>query len=361
MLSFIRTFIVLCLVYSPVFAVQIETFYGSVNVEEPVLLELIESPAFQRLKHIHQYGVAYYTTHCEEFTRYEHSLGVFSLLRAKNCSLEEQIAGLLHDVSHTIFSHVGDWIFNQQNQETDYQTLTHSDYLERSGLGNILRKYGYTIEEILPKQEYFPALEQPLPTLCADRIDYNLQGAFYQGVITREDAVHMFHEIQFIDGEWISNDHELLKKLVRFSIFMSQDCWGSGTGYVLSMWLAEAILRGLDIRAISMEDIRFGIDQEIWNRLLVLDDPLIQKNMHMILHPSDYHSSVSKEEANLFIIRKFRGINPLVVVDGKRVRLTTTDPILAEEFQTAKDRMDHGWAIKINTDNVEHRLESSYR
>lgn len=347
MLSFKRLLILLCLLYYPIAAVEIETFYGSVDVEEPVILELIDSPAFQRLKHIHQYGVAYYTTHCEEFTRYEHSLGVFALLRAKNCSVEEQIAGLLHDVSHTVFSHVGDWIFNRQNQDVDYQNLTHVDYLEHSGLGDILRKYGYTADQVQPKQERFPALEQPLPTLCADRIDYNLQGAFYQGYITHEEAIRMFHEIQFIDGDWISKDHALLKKLVRYSIFMSQDCWSSGTNYVLSMWLAEAILRGVNLRVFSMDDIRFGIDQEIWDRLMTADDPLIKKNMHMILHFSDYHCYVDPSEADLLVISKFRGINPWVIVDGKRVRLNTTDPLLAEEFQMAKDRMAKGWSIKL--------------
>jgi hypothetical protein len=49
----------------------IETFYGAIAVEEPVLLELIESSAFQRLKYIHQYCVSYYTTHREEYTRYD--------------------------------------------------------------------------------------------------------------------------------------------------------------------------------------------------------------------------------------------------------------------------------------------------
>ncbi len=350
----ILTLIVTCLFYGPVFAVQIETFYGIVDIEEPVLIELIESPAFQRLKHIHQYGVAYYTTHREEYTRYDHCLGVFLLLRAKNCSLKEQIAGLLHDVSHTIFSHVGDWIFHRQNQEIDYQDFTHSDYLEGSGLGEILRKYGYTCEELQPLQKYFPALEQPLPTLCADRIDYNIQGAFYQGFITYEEALRIFHEIQFVDGAWISNEYELLKKLVRYSIFMSQDCWGSGTEYILSMWLAAAIIRGIDIGIFTIEDVRFGIDQEIWDRLLVLNDPLIQKNMHMIMNYSDYHCLVSAEEADLVIISKFRGIDPLVIVDGKRVRLTTTDPILAEDFYTAKDRMAKGWAIKLHEPALQH-------
>lgn len=342
-----KCLLILFLICSPLWTKPIETFYGACEVEEPVLLELIESPAFQRLKHIHQYGVAYYTTHREEYSRYDHSLGVFYLLRAKKCSLEEQIAGLLHDVSHTAFSHVGDWIFNRQNQEVDYQTLTHTGYLEQSGLGEILNKYGYCTEEILPKQELFPALEQPLPTLCADRLDYNIQGAFHRGYITREEAIHLFHEIQFIDGEWISNELEILKKLVRYSLFMTQDCWGAGTNYVLSMWLADAILRGIDVGILDMEEVRFGTDSEIWTRLLISEDPLIRKHMHMILNPFHYHGFVDKKDADLFVVCKFRGIDPLVLVNGKRVRLTTTDPNLEKEFQLAKMRMANGWAIQF--------------
>ena len=92
---------------------KVDTFYGSIDVQEPVLIDLIHSPAVQRLKRVHQYGVAFYTTHKENYTRYDHSLGVFAILRLKEASLQEQIAGLLHDVSHTAFSHVGDWAYDQ--------------------------------------------------------------------------------------------------------------------------------------------------------------------------------------------------------------------------------------------------------
>src|SRR5581483_9422118 len=310
MLQLVRFFLsfIACALVTCIFAAPIETFYGIAEVEEPVLLELIESPAFQRLKGIHQYGVAYYTTHSEEYTRYDHCLGVFFLLRSKGLSLHEQVAGLLHDASHTVFSHVGDWIFRCENQETDYQTLTHSDYLERSGLGDILQKHGFRIEDILPKEELFPALEKPLPTLCADRIDYNLQGAFHRGFITRAEAERAFHEIAFIEGEWISHEPELWKKLARYSIFMSQECWGSGTEYVLSMWLAEAIWRGIDIGILSVDKIRFGTDQEVWDCLLASSDSIIHKIMRKIQNSSEYYSYASKEEANLNVKCKFRGI-----------------------------------------------------
>lgn len=336
LLLFILSF---CSLYSDI----IETFYGEIEVNEPVLLELIHSPAFQRLKEIHQYGVGYYTTHREEFTRYEHSLGVFTLLRENGRSLEEQIAGLLHDVSHTVFSHVGDWIFNHQNDEVDYQSLTHADFIEKSGLKAILEKYGFTVEGILPKESLFPALERPLPNLCADRLDYNIEGAYHRGVLTKEEAIALFHEIRFIDSNWISKDTPLLKKLVRFSIDMSKSCWGSPMNYVLSMWLADAIQRGLDTGLLTMDEIRFGTDSQVWNKLL--DDPVMDK----LQNPFNYIAFCSDEDEDLHINSKYRGIDPLVMVDGEPKRLTSLDPELKKEFEEGEKIHSQGWGVKFRT------------
>lgn len=290
---------------------QIDTFYGSIEVDEPVLLELIDSPIFQRLKNIHQYGVSYYTTHREEYNRYDHSIGVFAILRTNNSSLEEQIAGLLHDVSHTAFSHVGDWVFGKENQDKDYQNGIHSFFLKESGLAGILKKYNITIEQILPEEELFPSLESPLPNLCADRIDYNIQGAYYQGFITHEEAISIFKSLRFIDNRWVSNDPTLMKKITRFSLFMTKNCWGSPTNYVTSRWLADAILRAMDLGYISQTDFHYGTDQEIWDKLTLHKDPTIKEKMKMIMNPQAYFSITNTtSDADYIVKSKFRGINP---------------------------------------------------
>lgn len=328
---------------------QIDTFYGSIEVDEPVLLELIDSPIFQRLKNIHQYGVAYYTTHREEYNRYDHSIGVFTILRANNLSIEEQIAGLLHDVSHTAFSHVGDWVFGKENQDKDYQNDIFLHFLEESGLANILRKYHFETEQILPKEGVFLALENRLPNLCADRIDYNIQGAYYQGFITYEEAISIFKDLYFIDHRWVSNNPTLMKKISRFSLFMTKDCWGSPTNYVTSRWLADAILRAMDLGCISHKDFHYGTDQEIWDKLTLQTDPIIEKKMKMIMNPQAYFSIVdTQSEADYVVKSKFRGIDPWVSSESQFRRITQIDDKLAEEFEEVRQIITKGWLIKIS-------------
>ncbi len=270
------------------------TFYGSIEVEEPVLIELIHSSAFQRLKFIHQYGVEYYTgMHCEEYNRFDHSMGVFAILRIKGASLEEQIAGLLHDVSHTAFSHVGDWVFAKINQEEDYQNHIHSRFLAESGIAAILHKYGYEVDQISPKREEFRMLEQPLPDLCADRIDYNIQGAYFQEFLTREEALDLFSYLSFVKDQWVISRSDLALKLARFSLFMTENCWGSSVNFITSQWLADAIIQAVQIGLISWNEFHFGIDQNIWDRLSTSINPLIQNRMQKLGRPTQYFRLVA--------------------------------------------------------------------
>jgi hypothetical protein len=76
-----------------------DKIYGKVKIEEPVLLKLLKSPSVLRLKNISQFGVPDLYYHFKNYSRYEHSVGVMILLRKLGATLEEQVAGLLHDVS----------------------------------------------------------------------------------------------------------------------------------------------------------------------------------------------------------------------------------------------------------------------
>ena len=75
--------------------------FGDFEIKEEVLIELLNSQAIQRLKNIDQAGYAKgFFPHSRN--RFDHSVGVFLLIRKYGGSLEEQMAGLIHDVSELI-------------------------------------------------------------------------------------------------------------------------------------------------------------------------------------------------------------------------------------------------------------------
>ena len=113
--------------------------YGKIQVTEPVLLEIMQSQPVQRLKGIYQAGISIRAIPKLTVTRFEHSVGVMYLLQKLGASVEEQIAGLLHDVPHTAFSHVVDYVF--RSKEHDFHEKFHEKIITESGVPIVLKKY----------------------------------------------------------------------------------------------------------------------------------------------------------------------------------------------------------------------------
>ena len=97
--------------------------------EEKMVMELIDSSPFQRLRRIKQLGPAYLTFHGAESSRFTHSLGVFHLARRAinhlsniDSSLSDYKfilygAALLHDLGHGPLSHTSEEIFKIKHED----------------------------------------------------------------------------------------------------------------------------------------------------------------------------------------------------------------------------------------------------
>jgi HD superfamily phosphohydrolase len=162
-----------------------DEIYGEHLIHEPVLIELLRSPEVQRLQGINQYGITSFLGLTPPVTRLEHSVGAFMLVRIVGGNMEEQIAALLHDISHTVLSHDVDYALSKLGEES-YHEVHKTRYLESTGLPGILVRH--KIDQKVLDENLFPLVEMASPQLCADRLDYALRDAISFDKFTVEDA-----------------------------------------------------------------------------------------------------------------------------------------------------------------------------
>lgn len=303
----------------------IQTVYGSVTVTEPVILELLASPAMERLKSINQYGIVAVVKPEQMYTRYVHSLGVFYILRTFGGSLEEQVAGLLHDISHTAFSHVADFIHGTHLQKYSYQDEIFAWYLEKTGLLAILQKHGLERIAQYGKGVEYPILKCDLPGLCADRIEYNLYGGYLEGWITEHEMRQLVAHLHYQDGQWFFDDVASAKKYAKISVDLSVQNWSSAENAYLSTRAAQLLKQGFDKGIITKDDFHFSHDAAVLKKLADSKDAEIQDLIHKIYNHKTAYKAGTPTKHDLYFKGKFRGIDPLIKVDGQLVALSQLD------------------------------------
>lgn len=326
--------------------ILIETLYGSEIIEEQLILELLDSPTMQRLKGIDQSGSCRYINKIGPYSRYTHSVGVYFLLKRFNAPLCEQAAGLLHDASHTTFSHTGDWLFSHGSHENSYQDHIHTWYLSQQNIASILERYHMTLEQMEVKDNGYDRLEQDLPDLCADRIEYNLFTGHLTGLLTKDDIKNILDDLHFDHGKWYFEDPLIAAKFARISLHFTETLWGSPWNAVLNELSAKILKRALELHIISSDDIHFGVDHTILERIAYTNDALINYLIQLCKNIDSCFVACAACEADYSCRCKFRGIDPLILFDGTLVRLTSIDPDFAEDYHRIKEYIQKGIHIR---------------
>lgn len=306
-----------------------DRIYGTYKITSPILLELIASPSLLRLKDISQMGPPDPYYHIPNYSRYEHSVGVMLMLNHLRASELEQVAGLLHDVSHTAFSHLIDWVVGSGAVE-NFQDSQHESFIRKSEIPDILKKHNYTVESVV-NYKHFPLLEQDIPSLCADRIDYSLR-EFPIG-IARECFSHLevFQNHIAFDDERVASifAHEFLQR--------QSTHWGGYEAVTRYNLFSSVLKRALALRIISMqgfqeterpimEILESSPDQEICAILKVL------KNSDL--------SSLKKDTKVTY--KKFRYVNPEIHIKDHIAVLSNINDDFKKEVTQARKENEMG-------------------
>ena len=148
--------------------------------------KVIDLPEFQRLRSISQLGFSNLVYPGANGTRFEHSLGTMKITKDISDRLygetdqELSIAGLLHDIGHTPFSHQTEQVFikylHKSHEQIGY------DMIRASAIRDVIQASGISLKKTLG---YFRGIGRGAVItgpLGSDRLDYLMRDAYQTGV-----------------------------------------------------------------------------------------------------------------------------------------------------------------------------------
>jgi len=173
---------------------NIEKYHAILCPQKPDFLKpYIQLPLMQRLAGIGLLcGTDWTPLYKNRFyySRLDHSIGVALIIWNFTRNKQQTLAGLFHDISTPVFSHVSDFrkgdALTQTVTEEGTESILHSD----KALKELLAKDGLSADDI-DNYHLFPIADNEIPQLSADRLEY------------------MFPSGMALDGSW---DLQSIKK-----------------------------------------------------------------------------------------------------------------------------------------------------
>ncbi|KAA0546151.1 HD domain-containing protein [Bacillus sp. BGMRC 2118] len=166
-----------------------------IHVRDKLIWDLIGTPEFQRLRRIRQLGTTYLTFHGAEHSRFNHSLGVYEIIRRmiddvfvdrEQWDNDERLlclcAALLHDLGHGPFSHSFEKVFH-----LDHEEFTRAIIMGDTQINKVLSRMGddfpKKVAEVIAKTyENKLVVSMISSQIDADRMDYLQRDAYFTGV-----------------------------------------------------------------------------------------------------------------------------------------------------------------------------------
>lgn len=301
-----------------------DELYGKVEITEPLLLDLIASDAMQRTKGISQHGITALLGITPPFTRFDHSVGVMLLVRGLGANINEQVAALLHDISHTAFSHVIDFVFDDHGGQS-YHEEKKEEFVANSDIPAILHRHGLDWHQFID-EEQFSLLEQPSPALCADRLDYFLRDLEFLRLANSGEIQLALESLEVAEGRIAVNDINAARWLAYTFIETDRLSWSSFREVGLYQLTAEAIKTASRYGLIAETDL-WGSDDALWKKLESADHSEVRRWVELITPGTRF--TWSQEQPVFSVSTKVRSIDPPVAGGNSVTPLSDLDPDFA--------------------------------
>ncbi len=279
--------------------------YDCIVVHEPLLLDLLQTDALQRLKHVAMGGITSLLGIVPTASRYEHSRGAMCLVRSLGASVEQQAAALLHDVSHTAFSHIIDLVFADSARGSFHDDRKEA-FVQETDIPQICDRHGVDWRTLIDERRW-PLLDQPAPRLCADRVDYAFRDAMSLRLANVVEINALVRNLVAVDGRIAFEDPKAARRFATLYLDCDKLYWSSTSQVTFYELAARAVRRALSLDLLRAQDL-WTTDQSLLEILRASSDPEIRENLDGIAGSAEL--AVSPRGGGLQIRRKSKSVHP---------------------------------------------------
>lgn len=244
-----------------------------VRLDDPVVVDMLATPAFERLWHVQQHGERWAVASLvgvHPHSRAEHSLGVWHLIdRFGPNDPALHVAALLHDAGHTAFSHHGEFAFDADDTQSWHESaLLMMLEEDRFGIQPVLDRHGIDPIEVVANLEH-PLLDFPKPDLCADRLDYIFRDGLAAGLIDEKTPVEILGEELattddyrwYFETPWSGDIAQRLMLLLDMEVYKNPRMWE------IKSATQRLLLHALERGYLEQPDIAEGTDDAVMEKL----------------------------------------------------------------------------------------------
>ncbi|MEY8442142.1 HD domain-containing protein [Lactobacillaceae bacterium 24-114] len=179
-----------------------DPIHGQIIVDNQIILDLINTPEFQRLRRIKQLGTTSLTFHGAEHSRFGHCLGVYEITR-RMCNRFQRnypskqfgdglwddnerpvalCAAVLHDLGHGPYSHTFEHIFHTNHENITREIITSPTTNVNKILSRVSPTFPEEVASVIDHTYSNPQVVQMISSqVDADRMDYLQRDSYYTG------------------------------------------------------------------------------------------------------------------------------------------------------------------------------------